>query len=881
MSGLRTALAKCRALADRGRADARLRDEIALHLEMLEGEFRARGCSPAEARIQARRAFGSVDRVRESARDARGWVALDTLRGDVRSALRQLRASRSFAAAALLTLAIGIGGTTGIFSVLDVVAFRALPYPDGDRLVVVHEGFPRFGPFPASVADAEFWSRHVTSFEPVALVLATFMNLTGAGEPERLQVGLASPGLLAMLGAEVRLGRLPTDSEAQRGADDVLLLSEGLWKRRFAGDPDIVGRVISLDGRPHQVIGVLHPRFRAPDLRHLYAIPMPEMVVQAWKPLAVAPEDRVAAGGYSYPAVTKLKAGVSIERAQQELDAVQAELRRAVPAKADLYARIVPLQDQMASRSRTTLFLLMGATAAVLLIGCINTTNLLLARLLARRRELAIRAALGAGRWRLMRQIVVENLVLGAVGGTLGLAVAYGVIRTIVAIAPADVPRLDEFALDGRALLFAAVVSTACGLGIGIPSAWRLAGGDLRAWLVSRTNGAGAGRLHAALVVCEIGACAACLGVTLLLAQSLRELTSVDKGFDASHVLTASISVPLSRYATPEQQGAFFAALADDLRARPGVVGVAITTQLPLTGTGALSALSVAGTTVAAPERPSADVRSVTPAYFSLLNLHATRGRLLEPKDGDRAVAVLSEHLAAQAWPGLDPLGRRFRFGLNPAAPEFEVVGIVTDVRGTALDQPPTPTAYVPFPQRTRSTATIMVRTTGEPLRLAPVVREAIRAHDGELPLPQFQTFDDVIAGSLEARRFQLTVVALFAATALALAAIGVFGVMAYAVAQRRGELGVRLALGAHPRTLLLLVIRRAVWLGILGLGAAVPLAWLAGSSIRTLLYGVSPLDPAALAITAGVMLLTAVSASTIPAIRASRLQPAVALRHE
>ena len=881
MTGARTLLAKVRGLMSRDRSDAALSDEIALHLELLEDEFRARGCSADEARRRARRAFGSVDRVRESARDARGFPTLDSLRRDVSFALRQLRQARSFTAAAVLTLAIGIGGTTGIFSVLDVVALRDLSYPDADRLAIVHESLPTFGPFPASAADAAFWSEHVSAFEHVAIVTGSYMNLTGSGEPERLQVGLASAGWLAMLGAQTQIGRLPADGEAQPGADDVVVLSDGLWRRRFNADPTIVGRTIALDGTPHEVIGVLDARFRAPNIRHLYTIPVPDMTMQAWKPLALSAQERPAVGGYNYPALVLLRNGVSMARARQELDAAQDQLRRAVPSKGPLSASIVALQDQMASRSRATLWLLLAATAAVLLIGCVNTTNLLSARMLARRREIAIRAAIGAGRWRLIRQVAVENVVLGALGGAAGLVIAAVIVRAIVALAPADVPRLDEVGLDARALIFAAVVSTLCGLLIGIPVAWRLATGDLRGWLVNRAVTGGARLSYAVLVVCEIGACAACVGVALLLAQSLERLAQVDKGFETGQLLTATVSLPPARYSTAEQQGAFFDAVASDLQSAPRVTGVAVTTQLPLTGTGALSALSVEGMALPTAERPSADVRSVTREYFDVVHLRLVSGRLPAPSDRDRPVAVLSAELAARGWPGQDPIGRRFRFGLNPQATVYEVIGVVSDVRGTMLDQPVTPTAYVPFPQRVRNLATVMVKVDGDPSLVAPLIRQSLRAHDPDMPIPSFRTLDEVIAGSLDARRFQLRVVGLFALLAVLLAGVGIYGVMAYSVAQQRSELGVRLALGASRGTLLLLIINRGFRRGLAGLLAAIPLGWLAAWGVRSFLYGVSPLDPQALAATAAVTLLVAVAAATVPAWRASRLEPLAALRHE
>jgi putative ABC transport system permease protein len=882
MSGVGTLLSRVRDLMVRNQRDRELSEEIDLHLDMLADEFRSQGLSDADARVRARREFGSISRVKETARELRGFPLLESLMQDAAFAVRQLRQTPSFTLAAVLTLGVGIGGTTGIFSVLDVVAFRDLSYPDSDRLVVVHEGLPRYGTFPASAADVQFWSDHMTSFERIGMVTPEFLNLTGSGEPERLQVGRVSPTVLPMLGARTRLGRLPLESESQPGADHVIVLSDAFWKRRFASDAAIIGKVIDLDDVPHQVIGVLAPDFKAPNVRHLYSIPVPDMTLNAWKPLALTPEERPAVGGYNYPAIARLTPGVSTQRAQQELDAVQKELLRAVPGKIDLFASIVPLQAQMASRSRAPLLMLLAATAAVLLIGCVNITNLLSARMLARRREIAVRAAIGAGRVRLVRQILVENIVLGLAGGLAGVLVAVATMRAITWFAPADVPRLDEVALHWRVLAFAAAVSVGAGVLIGLPSAWSLGAGDQRTWLADRSGTGGySRRSYSALMICEIGACAACVGVALLLAASLRQLYSVDKGFTADRILTVILNLPARRYSTGTQVAGLFDGLADDIRRSPGIVEVAAATQLPLTGTGALSALSADGTTLTLTERPSADVRSVSPEYFSVVNLPLVRGRLLDAHDRERPVAVLSEQLAARGWPGEDPIGRRFRLGANPSATSFEVVGIVGDVRGMSLDRPVTPTAYVPFPQRVRGIAALMVKTSADPAAATSIVRQAIRGRDPELPAASFRTMDDVVSGSLEARRFQLNVVALFALAALLLAAIGIYGVMAYSVIQRRPELGVRLALGASPRTLLSLVIGGAVRLGLAGLAVAIPVVWLAGSAVRSFLYGVTPLDPRAAALTAAVTFGVAVAAAAVPAFRASRLEPATALRHE
>jgi predicted permease len=710
MTGLRTFVARLRGWMGRSARDAALAEEMDHHLEMLAADFRARGLSDDDARRRARREFGSVDDAKERARDQQGFPWVESLWQDTRFALRQLRRAPLFTAAAVLTLAVGIGGTAGVFSVLDAVAIRTLPYPDADRLVVIHEGLPRSGPFPASAADADFWMQHATSFDRMALLSPEFMNLTGSGDPERLVVGAVSPTLLPLLGARASAGRL----------------------------------------------------------------------------------------------------------------------------------------------------------------------------LRSRRREMAVRAALGAGRWRLVRQIFVENLVLGVLGGAAGLVVAVGVLRAIVWLAPPDVPRLDDVALDARVLAFSSIVSIGAGVVIGLPSAWRLGTGDLRAWLASRTAEAGTQRAsYSALVVCEIAACAACVAVALLLTASLRELKTVNKGFDSGRILTIGVNLPASRYATPAQQDALVGAVADDLRGTPGVAAVAVSTQLPLTGTGSLSSVSVDGGTTPPMERPSADVRSVSPDYFHVVQVPLLRGRLLDPHDRDRLVAVLSARLAARGWPGQDPIGRRFRLGLNPANPLYEVVGVAGDVRGTALDQPETPTAYVPFPQRARGIFTVMVKTEGDPARMTGPVRDILRAHDPRLPLPAIRTMEDVVEGSLEARQFQLTVVTVFALLAVLLSGIGIYSVMAYSVTQRRNELGLRLALGAQPRALMLLVIGRAARLALLGLAIAVPVGWAAGSAVRSFLYGVTPFHPPSMGLTAVAVLCIAIGAAAMPAIRAGRLEPGVALRHE
>jgi predicted permease len=864
--------------------DAQLGEEIQTHLQLLTDESIARGLSPANARDAALRDFGGVESIKESARDEQGFPLLASLAQDARFAWRQLRRSPSFALTAILTLAIGIGGTTAIFSIIDVVMLRPLPYPHADRLVALQETLPTFGPFPVSAADAQFWREHVSSFEEIALAGVTTLNLTGTGEPERIITATVTPNFLRILSASPQIGRLLLDEEDQPGRDQVVVLGDGLWRRRFNADPTIVGRTIALNGTAYEVVGVLPSTFQTPDIKLLHSLPTREQPPQMWKPLALMPADKPAIGRYSYASLARLRAGVSMGRAREELAVMQSSLVRSIPGKGDVRTVVVPMQEQMASRSQSGLKLLLLAVAAVLVIGCVNIANLLLARTVARRREMSVREAIGAGRGRIARQLLVENLLLAALGGIGGLVVAYALLQAIVAMAPADVPSLNAVALDVRVLSFAATISIACGLLVGLVPAWRAGKLDLHVSLKGRGEGdaqPGTIRIRSLLVAAEIALSAAAIAVAVLLLQSFSGLLSVDRGFDAGKVLTLDINLVGPRYQTPPQQAAFIDAVMGDIQRAANVAAVAVSTQLPLTGTGSLSALSVEGTTLDTPQRPSADVRSVSPDYFRAIALTLTSGRLLEGADRERNVAILSDQLAQRGWPGQDPIGRRFRFGVNPAAMVYEVIGTVGDVRGTALDQPPTPTAYVTYPQRNFGLASLVVRTSGPPSALVSTVREAVRAHDPDLPIGALRTMDDVVNGSLASRRFQLQLVASFAILAALLASLGVYGVMAYSVTQRRGEMGIRLALGAKPTALVVRVMREALWLAVVGLLVAIPLTWMSGAFLARFLVGVTPQDPVVFGATVAIIVATSMIAAAGPALRASRIDPMMALRCE
>jgi predicted permease len=880
---LRTFRAKLVGSVRRARYEQPLSEEIETHLSLLAEEFEARGMPPAAARAAARREFGGVEAIKDSTRDERGFTVLASLAQDARYALRQLRRAPSFAAAAILTLGIGIGGTTAIVGVLDVVAFRPLPYPQPERLVSLQETFPTFGPFPVSAHDEEYWAAHATTFDTMALASVDAMNLTGQGEPERVIAGVVQPGFLALLGARPQIGRGLVDGDDQAGRERIVVLNDRFWRGRFNADPAIVGKTIALDGVRHEVVGVLSADFEPPDIKLLHSLPTRETRPQFWRPMVLSPEDRRPIGGYSLSCLARLREGASLAAAQTELARIQKTLVASVPGKGDLQTVVRPLQAQMASRTKDGLVLMLLAVGSVLIVGCVNIASLLVVRVLGRRHELAVREAMGAGRGRIARQLIGENLVLSALGGIAGLVVALITLRVIVWMAPADIPRLDIVGLDARVVASAAILSLFAGALLSAAASLRAPQRNLIESLRVRhgsDNRPSTRRFRAALVVGEIAVGAASVAVAALLYQNFSRLLAAERGFHTERVLTLDLNLGGPRYTEPSARAAFVDGLLDDVRNMPGVVQAAVSSQLPLTGTGALSALSVDGTTLDVPSRPSADVRSVTPAFFETLGIPLRTGALLTAGDRARNVAVLSETLARQGWPDRSPIGQQFRFGANPAAVVYTVIGTVGDIRGGSLDEPFSAMAFVPFPQRSQS-VTLLARTENEPTALAAAVRAAVRQRDPEMPIQAFRTMDDVVDASVAVRRFQLQLVGFFALVAAALAGLGVYGTLTHSVLQRRSEIGVRLALGERAMAIVQRIVGEALAFATCGIAVAAALVFSANSLIRNLVatagaWNPAPLLGAAAAITAMVLL-----AAALPALRASRVDPMSALRSE
>src|SRR5579864_1838671 len=813
---------------------------------------------------------------------------LETLVSDLKFAGRMLRKNPGFSTIAIATLALGIGANTAIFSLVDGVILRPLDYLDAGRLVAVHEIVPKFSALapliPVNGMHFLEWRKSVRSFEQMALVGGVTFNLTGAGEPERLAAARVSPSLFPMLGVQAQFGRTFLDEEDRPGHDQVVILNHELWQRRFAGDPKVIGRKIMLDGHAYEIVGVLPRGFHFPKLNQLYAMTIAEERPEIWKPFALRDDELDALGDFNYACIGRLRRGVQRALALSELNVVQAHIASHTGEKIELRAALVPLQDQITGRSRTGLQMLLAAVGAVLLIGCVNVANLLLARGTARRREIAIRTALGAGRRRLVGQMLVESLVLAVMGGAAGVALAYEAIRVIVAYAPVDLPRMDEVHLDARVLFFTLILSIVTGVLFGLFPAWRATSGDpqeaMKSGSRSSTAGRGSGRLRSVLVAVEVGLSAMCLIAGGLLLHSFVNLLHVDRGFDAERIVTVDLNLPQSHYPDLPQRATFVRATLERVESLPGVTSAGVSNRLPLSGEGGNNLLGTEGANVPLMERPLADIREVNPGYFRTMGIPLRSGRIFEEADRSRRVGLLSVVTAGRLWPGENPLGKRFRMGAEDS-PLIEVAGIVGDVRSVSLNKTPSLTVYVPYWQRFRNQASLAVRTSIDPWAASSAIRAAIWQVDRELPVPAFRTMEDVVAESVAQRRFQMSVVLLFAAAALLLASLGIYGVVSYSVSQRTNEMGIRMALGAQPGNIRRMVLGQSLLPVCAGLVAGVTASVALGRVLGSLLFGVSAWDP--VTITSVLTLLIAVAAmATVPPVRrATRVDPMVALRYE
>jgi predicted permease len=872
---LRRAWRRVLGVLRRRRADDELAQEIDTHIHCLAEEDIRRGLPADEAYRRARLRFGSVEAAKERYREQRGLPLLESTVSDIRYAGRAVLRAPAFAVTAILSLSIGVGAMTAVFSLVDAVLLRPLSYSDPDRLFVARELDPQlFGQRLLGVnpTHAREWAVQCPSIEQVAVSQSANAQLTGAGEPAAIRGARVSHNLFALLGVEPIQGRAFRAEEEQAGHHLVAMLSETLWRTQFQADPQIVGRAIELDGEPHQVVGIVSDAFRLPYSG------LSNRRDDIFRPL-VLPSDEIGRlmGNYNYFALVRLKSGATAGKALAEINVIQARFPRLAGVNADVSAVLLPVHEFVTSSARLGLWTLSAAVAAVLLIVCLNLANLLLSRSTTRIRETAIRTALGASRGRLVRQILTECLVLAGVGGALGVVVASVIVRWLTSAASLELPRIDEVRLDSTVIAFAGTLAGLTGLVFGAFPAWRLTRGDpqeaLRASSHTLTEGRRAVRVREVLIGFEVGVSAALLIVAGLLGTSLVRLLQVDKGFDVGRVLTVDVNLAASRYTEPGTRERFLDRLLPQVAAIPGVEAAAVVTQLPIRGESWNDPIYLEG---APRERKySVNNRYTSSDYFRVMHIAFRQGRGFDERDRGRGVAVLSERAAGLLWPGdPNPVGRLF---MGEDDTLKTLVGIVADVRASLPSEPP-PIAYYPYWQRPPDAVSLVVRA-GDPHVIAAAVRAVLRGEDPKLPIPVVRTMEDVVDLAVAQRRFQSRLMTLFAGAALVVAALGIYGVVSYSVARRRNEMGIRLALGADRARVLGLVIRQGMRPVVAGLVAGVGAALLVGRAIRGLLFEVQPADPVTIAGVTVVLLVIGVMACFVPGRRAAATDAVSALR--
>jgi putative ABC transport system permease protein len=795
---------------------------------------------------------------------------------ELRHALRRLSRTPGFTALAVVTLALGIGASTALFSLVERVLLRPLAFRDPGQLVWLRESTPTFGAgtLPINAYHFEVWRERARTFAALSIVAPGAVTLTGRARPEALPIVDVSAGFFEMLGTTPALGRTFVRDEETEGKHHVVVLSEALWRREFAADPAVIGRTIQLDHVTHTVVGVLPAEFQYPRTQSSHDAAAPAL----YRPNVFSREELGEKfGRHNYSAIGRLRPGTPVAQGVAELNQLGADIVREIGAPGlILRAEATPLHEAVVGRSRRALWMLFGAVTAVLLIGCVNLMNFLLAQAEQRRQDSAVRQALGATRARLLRQSLIEALLVAAAGGALGLALAQAGLVTLLHRLPANLPRLAEVRLDGGVLLFALATSLLTALLFGLVPAWRTARTDPQQALAAshRTVAGGSRGLAGILVATEVTISLVLLVTAALLGASFTRLLRTDKGFRATQVLTAEVSIPLTKYAEGAQRLAFFERTLQELEAVPGVRSVAMINALPLQGETWIEKAALVGDPRPMAEKPNVNARFINSGYFETLGV-PLRGRGFTAADRNRPVTIVSETLARILWPGQEPIGQRIERWPGDSA---EVIGVAGDIR-VAANLAPLPMVYRPYWAWPPRRMMVAVRTLGPPQAVAAGFHAALHRIDPDLPVPALRTMDDILAGSLEQERFQLTLAAVFAGAALLLTALGLSGVVAYSVTRRRKELGIRLALGATPAAVQRLVFRqsmRPVWIG---LAAGTVIALAIGHVLGSLLFETRAGDPRMLGGTIAALAAVAALACYLPGRRATEVDPMTVLR--
>ncbi|MBX3277644.1 MAG: ABC transporter permease [Acidobacteria bacterium] len=807
-----------------------------------------------------------------------------TIRQDIRYALRLAAKNPGFSLVAILTLALGIGATTAIFSVVNEVLLRTLPYRESDRLVMVWEhNRPRAREMNA-VSPANFldWSETNQVFSDMAAFGDRRYNLTGVDDPEEIAAQGASAGFFNLLGATAAIGRVFTDEDGQPDAPPVVVLGYGLWQRRFGGEAGIVGRQIQLNGDSYTVIGIMPPDFRFFIKEASFGGKAAEM----WTPMRFTPAARMRRGR-SVAAIARLRDGVSFEQARAEMDAIGARLEREYPDfNTGWGINVVPLHRQITGDIRPALWILFGAVGCVLLIACVNVANLLLARAAVREREMAVRAALGAGRLRIIRQLLTESVVLATAGGLLGLLVARWGMDFLLGLLPEGLLAIDRVGLDLRVLGFTFAAALLTGVLFGLAPAIISSRTELHESLKEggRASSGGSRRLRGGLVIAEVAMALVLLAGAGLLIRSFDRLQSVDPGFNARNLLTVRMALPGSKYGEDSKVIGFYRQLIERVRALPGVRAASANAFAPFTGPGSATRFEIVGRPKpAAGQEPTTDVRIIDPDYFHTMGVPLRAGRTFNEAEAVemRHVVIINETLARQHFPDRNPLGEKLIINMKSENAPCEIVGVVGDVKHTALDAPVREMVYWPHPELAYPLMTLMVRTDSDPLALAGAIRREVASLDPDQPISHVRTMEQLLAASTARARFGATLLGIFAGVAMLLAAIGIYGVMSYTVAQRRREIGIRMALGANGRDVVRLVLRNGMMLAATGIGIGLPAAFALARLMSGMLFGIEATDPLTFITVALLLAGAAFAACYLPARRATRVDPMIALRYE
>jgi putative ABC transport system permease protein len=805
---------------------------------------------------------------------------MNTLWQDLRYGARMLFRNPGFTAVAVLALTLGIGATTAIFSVVNSVLLKPLPYPDSEQLVFLSENHPQIEGMSISYPNYQDWRAQNEVFEAIGVYRRQAYNLTGAGEPERLTGGMMSAEMFAALRVNAMRGRVFTSDDDKPDATPVVVLSYGLWQRRFGGDPGILDQQLTLNGRSYTVIGIMSPDYQFPAR------------VELWTPVGLSAKAPGWESRGNHPGlygIARLRPGLTIEQARANMESIAVNLEKQYPnSNTGNRVTITPALEAFIGDVRPAMRVLLGVVALVLLIACANVANLLLARSTSRQKEMAIRTAMGASRWRIVRQLLTESILLSLAGGALGLLLATWGVKLIIAISPNSIPRSREIGVDNRVLIFTIAIAALTGIIFGLVPALQASKPDLNETLKDAGRGS-TGRRHVlrnVLVVAEVMMTMMLLVGAGLMIRSFYRLQHVDPGFNADNLLTFAIALPTQKYKEDAQQINFYEQLAERLRRLPGVEAVGLATGLPLGNNGNQTSFVVEGQPPPTPDKtPLTEMVAASPDYFHAMGITLLKGRNFteaDTKDTPR-VTLIDEAFARRYWPDEDPIGKHIRVGGNdPRNPLTEVVGVVRRVKMEGLKQDSDRVqSYYPFRQLPYNGMTVVVKTGGDPIALASAAREQVFAIDPDQPIANLNSMQKLRADSIAPERLNLMLFTCFAVVALVLASVGIYGVMSYSVTQRTHEIGIRMALGAQPRNVLGMVVRQGMLLTMTGLALGIGGALLATRLMASLLFGVSATDPLTFVAIPLLLAAVALGACFVPARRATKVDPMIALRYE